>query len=182
LRRGVETRIDTHIRKIAPSIRTQLAGLYGEDGADLVISIGHTWRAMHHHGRALNGLLPRALDDLTAYDIQEGEIVAGAVLGWNFGDGHLHDERLLAAVQERCRFAPGELRVVMLESQPLHRQRQHYRIVDAATGLVEEGYVAVSDMVDRQPWLDVDGRIPVSPMPVRASAPAAEPVPEPGTP
>jgi hypothetical protein len=189
-RRGTETRIDTHVRKVAPSIRVQLATLYGPEGADVVIAIGHAWRAMHHHGRALNGLLPRALDDVEAYDIQEGEIIAGAVLGWNFGDGHLHHEQLLGAVQERCHFAPGELRVVMLESQPLHRQRQHYRIVDAATGLVEEGHVAVADMVARQPWLDVDGAIPVTPIGERAGAPAAlvpepaagQPVRGPGTP
>jgi hypothetical protein len=160
-RKGSETKLDTHIKKIAPSIRTQLASLYGESGADLVINVGHAWRAMHHHGRALNGLLPRALDDVEAYDIQEGEIVAGAVLGWNFGDGHLHDEQLLDAVQERCGFAAGELRVVMLESQPIHRQRQHYRIVDAATGLIESGHVEVAEMVRRQPWLDASATIPV---------------------
>jgi hypothetical protein len=195
-RKGTEVKIDQDIRKVAPSVRTQLATLYGEDGADLVIHIGHAWRAMHHHGRALNGLLPRALDDIEAYDIQEGEIIAGAVLGWNFGDGHLHDENLLRAVQERCGFAEGDLRVVMLESQPIHRQRQHYRIVDAATGLVEEGHVDVADMVRHQPWLDASGAIPVT---VRSRtvvvdlepslgvadvvrAPAAEPVAEPGTP
>ena len=182
-RKGAEARIDSDIKKVAPSIRTQLASLYGEDGADLVIHIGHAWRAMHHHGRALNGLLPRALDDIEAYDIQEGEIIAGAVLGWNFGDGHLHDEQLLRAVQERCRFAEGELRVIMLESQPIHRQRQHYRIVDAASGLVEEGHVAVVDMVGHQPWLDASGTIPVTLItPVAQPAVAAEPVPEPGTP
>src|SRR5262249_3133952 len=91
-----------------------------------------------------------------------GEIVAGQILGWNFGDGHLHNEQLLAAVQERCRFAEGELRLMTLESQPIQRQRQHYRIVDAATGLVKSGYVAVADMVERQPWLDADATIPVA--------------------
>jgi len=88
------------------------------------------------------------------------------VIGWNFGDGHLHDESLLRAVQERCGYAEGDLRVVILESQPIHRQCQHYRIVDAATGLIEEGYVDVADMVSRQPWLDGDdpdsnGTVPV---------------------
>ena len=29
--------------------------------------------------------------------------------------------------------------IVTLESQPAHEQRQHYRIYDAATGLIEEG-------------------------------------------
>ena len=61
-RRPAETRLDTHIRKVAPSVRRQLAVMYGPDDADLVLNIGNTWRAMHHHGRALNGLLPRALD------------------------------------------------------------------------------------------------------------------------
>ena len=65
--------------------------------------------------------------------MREGELVAGVVLGYNFGDGHFHDHRLLAAVQERCGFEPGELRVVTLESQPAHVQRQRYRIFDAAT-------------------------------------------------
>jgi hypothetical protein len=190
-RKGTETKIDTDIKKVAPSIRKQLASLYGDDGADLVIHVGHAWRAMHHHGRALNGLLPRAVDDIEAYDIQEGEIIAGAVLGWNFGDGHLHDEQLVRAVQERCRFAEGDLRVIMLESQPIHRQRQHYRIVDAATGLVEEGHVAVTDMVGHQPWLDAAGTIPVTlltaavtiePVLEPAVEPGVEPVPEPGTP
>jgi Transmembrane protein of unknown function (DUF3556) len=85
--------------------------------------------------------------------VREGELVAGVVLGYNFGDGHFHDRSLLEAVQERCRFEPGELRVVTLESQPAHVQRQRYRIYDAATGLVEEGEVSVAEMVGRQPWL-----------------------------
>ncbi|MPY81017.1 MAG: hypothetical protein GEV04_21790, partial [Actinophytocola sp.] len=38
--------------------------------------------------------------------------------------------------------------------------RQHYRIVDAATGVLEEGYVQVADMVARQPWLGDDPTIP----------------------
>jgi hypothetical protein len=159
-RDGAVQRFDRDIKKVAPAVRTQLATLYSEAEAGLVLDVGQAWRSMHHHGRALNALLPRAVDDLTRYDIQEGETVAGVVLGWNFGEGHLHDEQLLAAVQERCRFAAGELRVVMLESQPIHRQHQRYRIVDAATGLVESGSVAVADMVAAQPWLS-DAGIPV---------------------
>jgi hypothetical protein len=109
---------------------------------------------MHSHGRALNGLLPRAVEDVESYRVREGELVAGVVLGYNFGDGHFHNQTLLAAVQERCHFEPGELRVVTIESQPAHVQRQHYRIFDAATGLIEEGWVDVAEMVGRQPWLD----------------------------
>jgi hypothetical protein len=115
---------------------------------------------MHSHGRALNGLLPHAVDDVEAYHVREGELIAGVVLGYNFGDGHFHDRRLLEAVQERCGFEPGELRVITLESQPAHDQRQRYRIYDAADGLIEEGWVNVADMVERQPWLD-GGPFPV---------------------
>jgi hypothetical protein len=164
-RRPAQDRLDSHITKIAPSVRSQLAGMYDEEVADLIFNVGNAWRAMHHHGRALNGLLPRALDDLDAYEIVEGETVAGVVLGWNFGDGHLHDEQLLAAVQERCGYAEGELRVVLLESQPIHRQSQRYRVVDAATGVIDSGYVRVSDMVRQQPWLDEGAAIAVTPTP-----------------
>jgi Transmembrane protein of unknown function (DUF3556) len=61
---------------------------------------------------------------------------------------------LVAALQKRCHFEPGEVRVVMLDAQPIHRQTQQYRLVDAATGEFERGYVGVPDMVTRQPWAD----------------------------
>ncbi len=116
---------------------------------------------MHSHGRALNGLVLRAVDDIEEYSVREGELIAGVAIGWNFGDGHFHSEQLLGAVQERCQYSEGELRVVMLESQPANAQRQHYRIYDAASGLIEEGYVRVADMVERQPWLGEPGAYPV---------------------
>ena len=81
----------------------------------------------------------------------DGELVAGTALGWNFGDGHLHGEQLLAALQSRCHFEPGEVRVIMLEAQPFHRQTQRYVLADAATGVIERGHIRVADMVSRQP-------------------------------
>ena len=89
------------------------------------------------------------------------EIVSGIINGWNFGDGHFHDDQLIAAVQERCEFAEGDLRVVVLEGQPIHRQRQHYWIYDAARGLLEEGWVDVAEMVKRGPWLEESYDFPV---------------------
>jgi len=59
---------------------------------------------------------------------------------------------LLESVQKRCNFAPGELVVVMIESQPWGRKDIAYRIVDAATGTIESGRVKVDDIIDRQPW------------------------------
>ena len=82
-------------------------------------------------------------------------------MGWNFGDGHFHGKQLLDAVQERCQFEQGELRVITMESQPIQIQEQRYRIYDAVTGLIEEGDVRVADMLTRAPWLDETGTFPV---------------------
>ncbi|HEX2393385.1 MAG TPA: DUF3556 domain-containing protein [Solirubrobacterales bacterium] len=161
-RGGAEEKLDGAIVKSAPIVTKQLARFYDEELIDVLVYKGLAFRSMHSHGRALNALSARAVDDIEDYDVREGELVAGVVLGYNFGDGHFHNEQLLAAVQERCRYEPGELRVVTLESQPAHRQRQRYRIFDAATGLVEEGFVRVADMVVRQPWLG-EGAFPVEP-------------------
>ncbi|HVQ60284.1 MAG TPA: DUF3556 domain-containing protein [Solirubrobacterales bacterium] len=150
---GAEKKLDAEIVKAAPIVTEQLSKFYEPEMIEVLVYKGLAFRSMHSHGRALNGLAGRAVDDLDSYDVREGELVAGVVLGYNFGDGHFHNERLLEAVQERCRFEPGELRVVTLESQPAHESRQRYRIFDAATGLVEEGWVDVGEMVGRQPWL-----------------------------
>ncbi len=129
------------IDKPAPIVVEQLTSVYDRETAELLLAKGLAFRSMHSHGRALNGLLPRAVDDVEAYHVREGELISGVVNGWNFGDGHFHDHQLLDAVQERCRFEPGQLRVITLESQPAHVQRQRYRIFDAASGLIEEGWV-----------------------------------------
>ena len=92
---------------------------------------------------------PEVLDE-----VLDGELVAGTALGWNFGDGHMCNEQLIAALQERCNFEPGEVRVVLIDAQPIQRQTQRYRLVDAATGEFESGYVRVADMANSQPWDD----------------------------
>lgn len=102
------------------------------------------FRVMHLHGRALVSLLPKAVDRVDDYEWVEGELVAGFALGWNFGEGHLHDEGLLAAIQAQCGFEPGELRCIFLESQPLFGKSMAWRIVDAASGEQGRGEVSVA--------------------------------------
>jgi hypothetical protein len=162
---GAEGKLDTEVVKAAPLVGEQVGRLYDPELAGFLLNKGLSFRSMHSHGRALNALLPHAVDDVEAYDVREGELISNVVNGWNFGDGHFHGRQLLDAVQERCHFEPGEVRVVSLESEPMAgsptRGKQRYEIHDAAAGLVEDGYVRVADMVSRQPWLDESFEFPV---------------------
>ncbi|MCV6987680.1 DUF3556 domain-containing protein [Mycobacterium shinjukuense] len=160
-RAGAEDTIEANVVKSSALVINQLARLYDANTAEIMADKVAAFRAMHTHGRALNGLLPRAIGDEADYTIREGEIVAGPLVGWNFGEGHLHNEQLVDAVQRRCNFADGDVRVIILEGQPIHQQRQWYRIVDAKTGLIEAGYVTVEDMLSRQPWPEPGDEFPV---------------------
>jgi hypothetical protein len=158
---GAEAKLDERVDKVARVATEQLAKLYGRETADYFLEKALAFRSMHSHGRALNALAARAVENIDDYYLREGEIVGGVVAGWNFGDGHFHHHQLLEAVQEQCGFQPGELRIVALEGQPAHKRRQHYRIHDAAAGLVEEGWVDVAEMVKRGPWLEESFDFPV---------------------
>jgi len=163
-RAGAEEKLDAGVIKSSALTANQLAKLYDPATAEIMSDKARAFRSMHVHGRALNGLVPRALGEEANeadYTFREGELVAGSLIGWNFGEGHLHNEQLLEAVQRRCNFDEGDLRVIILEGQPIQTQRQWYRIVDAKTGLIEEGYVTVADMLARQPWPEPDDEFPV---------------------
>lgn len=142
-----EEKLDQRVSKAAPLPEGQLTRLYGQETAEYLAEKVLAFRAMQSHGRALNGLLTRAVEDVEDYKVIDGEFISGVVTGWNFGEGHFHHHQLLEAVQEQCGFEEVELRVVMLESQPAHLQRQAYGIYDAASGLVEEGWAEVAEMV-----------------------------------
>ena len=175
---GAEEKFDREIYKVAPIAVEQLAKIYDAETANYILEKGLAFRAMHSHGRALNALFARAAAprDVDDYFVREGEVISGIVTGWNFGDGHFHHEQLLDAVQRAGAVRAGRAAVVMLESQPAHIQRQHYRIHDAATGLIEEGWINVRDMIERGPWLEecfefpvevtAKGREPPEPAPV----------------
>lgn len=160
-REGAEDKIEANVVKSSALVVNQLTKLYGAATAEVMSDKVAAFRAMHTHGRALNGLLPRAIENEAEYRMREGEVVAGPLVGWNFGEGHLHNEQLLEAIQRRCNFEDGDVRVIILEGQPIHIQKQWYRIVDAKTGLIESGYVNVSDMLTRQPWPEPGDEFPV---------------------
>lgn len=157
---SADEKISRGLVAIASMPAAQLERFYGKDRAQIPMYLGYAFRAMNTHGRALFTLAHRAMagqneDD---YVITDGERICSTAIGWNFGDGHMHNEQLITAMQERCHFEPGEVRVVLLDAQPIHRQTQEYRLVDAAAGEFERGYVQVADMVTRQPW---DDTVPV---------------------
>ena len=160
---GAEEKLDTEIPKAARIIVEQVGDIYDRETAEYLLNRGLGFRALHSHGRALNALLPHAVDDVDAYDAREGELISNIVNGWNFGDAHFHGKQLLDAVQEICGFAPGEVRVIFLESEPtaFGRGRQRFQIFDAEAGLVKQGSVAVADMVNASPWLDESFDFPV---------------------
>jgi hypothetical protein len=154
---SADEKIRAGSRALGPMYHLQLERLYKTKEEILVpIHLAFAFRGMNTHGRALYTLVHRALAgyDENDYNLCEGENLCAMVLGWNFGDGHMHNECLIEALQLRCGFEPGEVRVVILDSQPIHTQRQEYRLVDAATGEFERGYVQVADMANAQPWAD----------------------------
>ncbi len=68
---------------------------------------------------------------------------------------------LIEAVQRRVGFAPGELVVIWVESQPVQSDVQRYQLIDAALGVIERGTWKVADAVREQPWLP-NGSIPLT--------------------
>jgi Transmembrane protein of unknown function (DUF3556) len=154
--KSADEKIEKDVIKIASMPQAQLKKYYGAEQAEIPVYLGYAFRAMNTHGRALFTLANRAIPPgrESEYTIVDGERICSTAVGWNFGDGHMHNEQLVAALQRRCHFEPGEVRIVMLDAQPIHRQTQEYRLVDAATGEFERGLVKVADMVTRQPWAD----------------------------
>jgi hypothetical protein len=150
--RGDSYRKLERLTKSSAWVPEQLARFYDRPTAVALLSKVMAFRLMHLHGRALPELIQRAVDRLEDYEYVEGELMAGLALGWNFGDGHLHREGLLAAVQEQCGFEEGELRCIFVEAQPLGRGTMGYRIHDAKTGLRAAGELEVAALRQRQPW------------------------------
>ena len=121
---------------------------------------GLAFRALHSHGRALIGA-GRARGGRHRY-LSRPRGRAGA--GGSTAGTSATATSTTSSSSRRCRRSrlhDGELRVVVLEGQPAHVQRQHYRIYDAATGLIEEGWVDVAEMRRRGPWLEESFEFPV---------------------
>ncbi|MFI2033438.1 DUF3556 domain-containing protein [Streptomyces bottropensis] len=133
---------------------------YPREVAEITMQQTIAWRSMHSQGRGLFSVLMKNLPDLDRRTVREAEFACNSLIGFNFGDGHLHNIDLVDAVQSRVGFAPGEWIVVWVESQAIHRSVQHYQVIDAALGVIERGTWKVADAVEEQPWLP-NGPIPL---------------------
>jgi hypothetical protein len=142
------------LKRAAPLLREQQERFLPPDQATQIDAGFLAFRTLHLQGRILGLLLPRATDrnPFQQYTYVDGEAVAGSTIGWNFGEGHLADERLIAAIQSQCGFEDGELRVICVEAQPILGSTLHWRIVDAKRGVLDEGYAELSDLAKRNPW------------------------------
>ncbi|MBV9321899.1 MAG: DUF3556 domain-containing protein, partial [Mycobacterium sp.] len=156
---GAEAKLNTVTRTAKNQIDQFIAFGYEPQWADVTMQRIIAWRAMHSQGRGLYSVLLKTLPDIDSRAVREGEFVCNSLIGFNFGDGHLHNEDLIAAVQREAAFEPGELIVVWVESQAWGSSVQHYKVIDAALGVIERGTWKVADAVNEQPWL-ANGPIP----------------------
>ncbi len=151
-RKGATSKLD-RLTRSSGTMREQFERFMGDpESVEMALALSMSHRFMHLEGRPLLEALPRAVDDIEDYEWIEGEVLGGSVIGWNFGDGHLNGEQLLEAVQAQCGFEEGEVRVVMVESQPLLGPTMKWKVMDACTGLVAEGATEIRPMRDVQPF------------------------------
>ncbi|MFI5776778.1 DUF3556 domain-containing protein [Nocardia sp. NPDC051570] len=157
---GAEAKLDRVTRTAKNQIDQFIEFGYEPEWAEVTMQRTIAWRTMHSQGRGLFSVLLRNLPDIDTRTVREAEFVCNSLIGFNFGDGHLHDEDLITAVQRQAGFAPGELIVVWVESQAWGSRVQRYKVIDAALGVIERGTWKVADAVAEQPWLP-NGPIPL---------------------
>jgi hypothetical protein len=157
---GAETKLNRVTRSAGNNVDQLIASGYEPKWAEITMQRTIGFRSLHTHARGTFSVLLSHLPDIDARTVREGEFLSNTLIGFNFGDAHLHGKELIAAVQSEAGFEPGELLVVVAESSPLDSDIQHYELVDAALGVTERGSFKVSDEVKEQPWLP-NGPIPL---------------------
>jgi uncharacterized membrane protein YkgB len=156
---GAETKLNKVTRSAPNTVDQFVAFGYDPQWAEVTMNQPLAWRSLHSQGRGLFSVLLKAVPDIDTRTVRDAEFICNTLIGFNFGDGHLHNTDLIAAVQSEVQFEPGELIVVWVESQAWGSSVQHYKLIDAALGVVEKGTWKVADAVEAQPWLP-DGPIP----------------------
>ncbi|MGO9655987.1 DUF3556 domain-containing protein [Mycobacterium sp.] len=157
---GAEQKLNKVTRSASNQIDQFIAAGYEPKWAEITLQKTTAWRSMHSQARGLYSLLLTHLPDIDVRTVREGEFVCNSLIGFNFGDGHLHNADMIQAVQREAAFEPGECVIAWVESEAFGSGVQHYQLIDAALGVVERGTWKVSDAVAEQPWLP-NGPIPL---------------------
>src|ERR1700744_1989404 len=168
---GAEEKLNSVTRSSPNQIDQLVAFGYEPQWAEIFNQQTVGWRSMHSQGRGLFSVLVKNLPDIDTRTVREGGRFLHSIIGFNFRGGHVHNEDMIAAVQDEAQFAPGELVVVWVESQAIGSKVQHYKVIDAALGVTERGTWKVTDAVAEQPWLP-NGPIPLQ---VTWTRPASDP-------
>jgi len=158
---GAERKLNSVVGSVPVQVDQLTAMGYDPAVAEVTMQQTLAWRTMHSQGRGLLSLLIKHLPDVDQRTVREAEFICNSLIGFNFGDGHLHNEDLINAVQAQARFEPGELVIAWVESQSVHHDYQEYKLIDAALGVIERGTWKVADAVNEQPWLP-GGPIPMN--------------------
>lgn len=156
---GAEAKLDRVTRAAGNQVDQFVAFGYEPHWAEVTCQKTIAWRSLHSQGRGLFSLLISRLPDIDTRTVREGEFVCNSTIGFNFGDGHLHNGDLIKAVQREAEFEPGECVIAWVESEAFGSGVQHYKLIDAALGVIETGTWKVADAVAEQPWLP-NGPIP----------------------
>ena len=171
---GTEEKLNRVTRSAGNQIDQFIEFGYEPQWAEITLQKTIAWRTMHSQARGLFSLLISRLPDIDSRTVREGEFLCNSIVGFNFGDGHFHNEEMIRAVQDEARFEPGECVVAWVESEAFGSGVQHYQLIDAALGVIERGTWRVADAVAEQPWLP-NGPIPLRPSWTRSAAVQAEP-------
>ena len=136
----------------------QMEKFYGsQEQREIYLYMGYAFRGFNTHGSAMFTLVHRAMagrneDD---YVITDGERICSTAdrleLRRRPHAQRAVDRRDAGAVPFRTRRGARDPARRATDSTG---RRQEYRLVDAATGEFERGYVNVADMVTGQPWTD----------------------------
>ena len=96
---GTEQKLNRVTRTASNQIDQFIAAGYEPKWAEITLQKTTAWRSMHSQARGLYSLLLSHLPDIDVRTVREGEFVCNSVIGFNFGDGHLHDADFVRAVQ-----------------------------------------------------------------------------------
>ncbi|MEB3019609.1 DUF3556 domain-containing protein [[Mycobacterium] crassicus] len=158
---GAEEKLNRVTRPCGNLVDQFVQGGYEPAWAEATMQRFIGFRSLNPQGRGEFSVLLSRVSDIETRTVREGEFQCGSMIGFSFGEGHLHNEQLVSAIQSRVGYAPGELVVVMVESEVFGSGVQRYRLVDAALGEIERGTWRVADAADAQPWLP-EGPIPLT--------------------